>query len=544
MNDRRLALKKLSALVAMSLLSGNSIARSLGGNNELSSDKGYTINYPDFSGSDVIEIFKNSLGFALNFIPEVGGVVSFLVRLLWPSPKEDVWGKIKDKVEELIDEKLDEEVFSRLSTVVAGMNLSLKNYLKFVKGGSPEEIASLIIAINNDFIREGPEFQQKGYEYVLFPLYGVFASLHMTFLRDVLLHHKDILSQNTYDLLKSEMKNYKKQYSDYFKLMVKNQRDKLEKNSPPVGQHRTDTYNYFFASNAIAVKYCDDFIEMFRQMDVDLNPAPFKLDSTKFPDIYSPAYGTADDWDQECNEATNGGSGVIGGVYREPTLSFTSLYLDYFDGRPVNLDVYYPDGKGPINNDGHRVNKTDIIAYPASGVETKNVTIDSIEGEKFPISYAIIKSQSLPSHLTLYDINDKAYELWDSYEAQFQHEHKVAFSPRRLSTMTAWTHSAYFRQAIGCLILGFTWIPPKNKNEEFLQQHYISSIEEPDLDVLSEIHQLDAYSCITSEHEAARDEFWAYATDDDRGDGRGGSVDALPLVGLAGAALLKETLKK
>ncbi|EAS66518.1 hypothetical protein VAS14_14414 [Photobacterium angustum S14] len=92
--------------------------------------------------------------------------------------------------------------------------------------------------------------------------------------------------------------------------------------------------------------------------------------------------------------------------------------------------------------------------------------------------------------------------------------------------------------------MGFTWVPPKNKNEEFLQQHYISSIEEPDLDVLSEIHQLDAYSCITSEHEAARDEFWAYAIDDDRGDGRGGSVDALPLVGLAGAAILKETLKK
>lgn len=409
MNDRRLALKKLSALVAMSLLSGNSIARSLGGNNELSSDKGYTINYPDFSGLDVIEIFKNSLGFALNFIPEVGGVVSFLVRLLWPSPKQDVWGQIKDKVEELIDEKLDDEAFARVSTIVSGMNLSLKKYLTLVNGASPEEITSLIITINDDFIREGPEFQQKGHEYILFPLFSVFASLHMTFLRDVLLHHKDNLSTHMYDSLKSEMKEYKKQYSDYLTQTVKNQREILEKNSPLVGQHRTDTYNYFFASNSIAVKYCDDFIEMFEQMDIDVNPSSFVLDSSKFNDIYSPAYGTADDWDQECNEVTHGGSGVIEGVYRQPTLSFTSLYLDYFDGRPVNLNVYYPDGKGPINNDGQRVNKTDVIAYPASGVETKNVTIESIEGEEFPISYAKIKSQSLPSHLTLYDINDKDY---------------------------------------------------------------------------------------------------------------------------------------
>ncbi|EAR54925.1 Twin-arginine translocation pathway signal [Photobacterium sp. SKA34] len=137
MNDRRLALKKLSALVAMSVLSGNSVARSLGGNDELNSDTGYTINYPDFSSSDVIEIFKNSLGFALNFIPEVGGVVSFVVRLLWPSPKQDVWGQIKDKVEELIDKKLDDEAFARVSTIVSGMNLSLKKYLTLVDGASP-----------------------------------------------------------------------------------------------------------------------------------------------------------------------------------------------------------------------------------------------------------------------------------------------------------------------------------------------------------------------------------------------------------------------
>ncbi|WP_233220388.1 insecticidal delta-endotoxin Cry8Ea1 family protein [Photobacterium sp. GB-50] len=253
MNDRRLALKKISALVAMSLLSGNSMARSLGGNNELSSDKGYTINYPDFSGSDVIEIFKSSLGFALNFIPEVGGVVSFLVRLLWPSPKEDVWGKIKDKVEELIDEKLDDEVFSRVSTIVAGMNLSLKKYLTLVKGASPEEITSLIVTLNDDFIREGPEFQQKGYEYILCPLFGVFASLHMTFLRDVLLHHKDNLSKHMYDSLKSEMKEYKKQYSDYLKQTIKNQREVLEKDRPPVGQHRTDTYNYYFFRPALSL---------------------------------------------------------------------------------------------------------------------------------------------------------------------------------------------------------------------------------------------------------------------------------------------------
>lgn len=535
MNDRRLALKKLSALIALSLFSGSSVAHILPGDDNLTVYN----DFPNFSDDDIIEKFKLSLCFGLGFIPYFGNILSFLVRFLWPSPEKDIWSEIKEKVEVLINKKLDEDAYERLKKVLDGLNSVLKQYLNTIKAGaSDEEIKTHFFSVNLMFIDQRPWFQQKNHQYILYPLFSIFSSLHLTFLRDALVNNKEIFSENEYLLLKTNMKEYIKEYSDYIVKIVENERQNLENKAPTQGKHNTDYYNYFSSFNAISIKYCDDYVEMFNQMDIDENPTSFELDRTKFKDIYSKAYGTADDWDRVCGLFSKDSKGVTS-IYRKPESSFSSIYLDYFDGRPTNLNIYYPEGKGPFNNEGSRVNDTYIIAEPHSGVEKRNVVIDSVDDENFPISYAIIKCGSIPSMLTLFDINGKDYNLWNSYEAHFQNEEKIEFVPRRLSTITAWSRSRYYDGSLGCLIFGFSWVPPKNKDKDLLVEHYISAIDEPYTDTLSEIHGLDASQFIKAEHEYLRDEYWSDVNDFSTNKGSG-AIELLPLIGIGGAAFLKK----
>ncbi|MDP2516862.1 hypothetical protein Q8W17_23235 [Photobacterium damselae subsp. piscicida] len=69
-NERRLALKKLSALIALALFSGNSRANVvLHGDNFDSTGVSVKAAFPDFSTDDIIEDFKLSLAFALHYVP-------------------------------------------------------------------------------------------------------------------------------------------------------------------------------------------------------------------------------------------------------------------------------------------------------------------------------------------------------------------------------------------------------------------------------------------------------------------------------------------
>ncbi len=548
-NERRLALKKLSALIALALFSGNSRANVvLHGDNFDSTGVSVKAAFPDFSTDDIIEDFKLSLAFALHYVPYIGDILSFLVHLLWPSSQKDIWEEIREKVEKLIDQKLSEDTYERLKQVLEGLEGVLKQYLKTIQAGaSDDEIKIHFLAANLFFINQRPWFQQKNHEYVLYPLFSIFASLHLTLLRDGLINGKHLFSNNEYELLKKDMKEYTKSYSDYLLKTVDAERYKLKEHSPPVGQHKTEYYNYFADFNAVTIKYCDDYIEMFRQMDVDLNPQAFEFDRTQFKDIFSKAYGTADDWDGTCRGFARGGMGVQS-IYTQPAESFNSIFLDFFDGRPVNLNIAYPDGKGPYNLDKHRVNSTQVIADYHRGVETRTVAIEAIDGEIFPISSVILKSGSIPSHLTLFDTNGKSYNLWNSYEAFQQEEVKVSFAPRRLSTITAWSHSRYYHYALGCMILGFSWVPPKNKTPALLRQHYKSMLTEPDLDELSRIHHIDALDYIKPKDESQRDQYWSELNDiADKNqveqERNGGAIGGAALTGLIGSVLLKRFIK-
>ncbi len=61
-------------------------------------------------------------------IPKVGGVLSVLMSLFWPSDEVSIWDQIKDKVEALVDQKIAANNLAKLRRDLKGIQINLNNY--------------------------------------------------------------------------------------------------------------------------------------------------------------------------------------------------------------------------------------------------------------------------------------------------------------------------------------------------------------------------------------------------------------------------------
>lgn len=61
-------------------------------------------------------------------IPQVGGVLSVLMDLFWPTDQVSIWDQIKDQVEALVDQKIAENNLANLRRDLKGVQINLKNY--------------------------------------------------------------------------------------------------------------------------------------------------------------------------------------------------------------------------------------------------------------------------------------------------------------------------------------------------------------------------------------------------------------------------------
>lgn len=119
----------------------------------------------------------------LNEIPVVGGILAGLVNIFWQQSSVDIWAEIKDKVEALINQQISQDDFNRVQAVLgtvsqqSGLIGVLATYLNDRSETNWHDA-------NFQFIGAQGEFQQKGIELLLLPLFAQFANMHLSLLRD------------------------------------------------------------------------------------------------------------------------------------------------------------------------------------------------------------------------------------------------------------------------------------------------------------------------------------------------------------------------
>ncbi|WP_026632766.1 insecticidal delta-endotoxin Cry8Ea1 family protein [Dyadobacter alkalitolerans] len=120
----------------------------------------------------------------LNMIPVAGEILSALVDILWPVDKPNVWDQIKAQVEALIDQKIAADKYQTVSEDLEGLKNVLTLYMNELKNGTPSDIRSQWMETRSHFVNALPHFQSAGNEVPLLPLFGQFATLYLSLLRD------------------------------------------------------------------------------------------------------------------------------------------------------------------------------------------------------------------------------------------------------------------------------------------------------------------------------------------------------------------------
>ncbi|KML57010.1 twin-arginine translocation pathway signal [Burkholderia cepacia] len=432
--------------------------------------------YVDINQDDILDTLKTIVTWGLGQIPEVGSILAAIVSLLWPSGGPDAWDLVRKEVEAMIDSKINDAVYSLLKAELDGLGGALKLYFQAVAAHDMETIRMQFIATNTLFVAAASKFQNKDYRWTLAPLFAIFSQLHLLLLRDAVLNGKNWGGgAEAYANVVTQAGDTAEAYIGYLDMVVADERSRLEKGAPASpGQHRTEIYNYWQPFESKRIVLIDDY----RTLLVYLDPVkhPDASQEIPFKDVYSRAYGTADDWDQTCS---NWSKNAVATPYSAPLASFSSIYIELWNRTPRVVRVQYPKGAGPKVWGGNRTDRTEIIANAGGGREKYTVTLPKLgPGKLYNVKKAHVTSGSIPIGLTLELDDSRRVELWNRTDLPGTPTHEVAVLGRMLTTFNMWTRSRFYDNDLGCLILGFSRdtrrIPPHAKDA-----FYVGALTEP-----------------------------------------------------------------
>lgn len=126
-------------------------------------------------------------------MPYIGWALAGFVEFFWPQSGEDVWDQIKEQVEELIDQELADFEYKQVKADLDGLEGPLRDYTSAVQQPNPDRtnvVATFDVA-KGLFENRSPDFMIEGYEVLLLPLLSQMATMHLSLLREGVLHGKD-----------------------------------------------------------------------------------------------------------------------------------------------------------------------------------------------------------------------------------------------------------------------------------------------------------------------------------------------------------------
>lgn len=276
---------------------------------------------------------KAVVSFGLGMIPEAGEVLSLLVDIFWPNTQEDVWGEVKAQVEALVNQQIAADVYNRVQGNLDGLKNVTANYLNAIHNDG--DVKTNWINLRNDFALYQPNFQQAGDELLLLPLFGQFANMYLSVLRDAVLHGSDWgMAPGDLQQAAKDLTQYISDFSNYVSNTYSTNRSNLLQ-ATPRDNHACEpfrTVNTFDRQMTLTVL---NFMDTWPYFDATAYPnGSGETMITLSREVYSDPYGSC----------VNSGDIVIASP--APTQRPTSITVWAWD-RLDGVQVTYPNGSGP-----------------------------------------------------------------------------------------------------------------------------------------------------------------------------------------------------
>lgn len=156
---------------------------------------------------------------ALKQIPKAGALVSGLIGFLWPEPGKDSWAQMRSRIEALINQRLADFKYQEVKDWLNGLKNVLDGYtlaLDASRNSSASYITEKYNAAVSHFEAASPHFKTKDYEMLLLPLFAQMANMHLSLLRDGVLHGAEWgWTEKIRKSIDTNLKNLIKTYGDW-----------------------------------------------------------------------------------------------------------------------------------------------------------------------------------------------------------------------------------------------------------------------------------------------------------------------------------------
>ena len=469
---RRLLLKSSAlAIASCMIIHKRTFANSFINSNQISKNT-----YLDIDQNDLLNDLRATILFGIGEIPEIGGFISLLIGFFWPESSKDVWDEIKEKVEKLVDQKIDEEVYQLVKEDLTGLGNILKAYNNAIKiSDDPAFISENFVSCDIQFRAQLPHFSSKGHEESLLPLYSIYAILHLTLLRDGILNSdKMAWKPNTKQLYIDDISNFIKEYCDYIDSTYKAIQAKANAQAETEAQNDFYGVKYFRIKNDCYRKYqlaALDFREIYPYFDPIKYPTKVTVNLTRV--LYCGPFGGNDNG-FKIEEIPQGRSDHL-----VPPSSF-SLYSG---GNKWSDDDGYDGGVTGYTRRTPGFDDDYFGTYnPAGG----NIYIDCSIENGGPITEFWARNDTSIYSLRLVHKSGKKEPLAGGCSATRPINAMCSIPGHLLVDMYGTSMSNDNRGMVGCIVPGFQLENMGHSNDPsfLLPKIYLSSIKEPSVDDL------------------------------------------------------------
>lgn len=454
---------------------------------------GWEMDGPTLAGSISMDPFgpndmaKAIVTGALGHIPVVGGIISGLVGLFWPrrqptpeepepEPERDVWEEVREEVEALIDQRMDEALFNGLQRRLNALGRSSQLYLNYLHNGAPATtVATQWLIAHNLYDLYKDDFMDANNEWLVAPLFSHFAMLHASLLRDGILHGRSWgWNEGEYQTNAEFARAAFLEYPRHFEQVVRNQEAVLRPGAPTLNGDRTNVHNYWQAFRQVSIVQFDDFRLLVDALNPFTNPG--LVTGIPFKDVISLAYGSIANWDFEAQRLAP--DGAPWAAYSHPKRQFSSIVVRDNDGRTNHCVITHRAGEGPRDTPsttGQPVDQYSIVRDAINFPYTRETQIqipDPGPEKMFNIRSAWIRLSSRasgsPSNLSIWtddgpipDVLPTEFELWRTNVGGTNLMSVVSVPNRRLSSLNMWTLASRWEleNHVACVIFGFSRDP-------------------------------------------------------------------------------------
>lgn len=137
---------------------------------------------------DPLDAARDILAFFAGFVPVVGSLLKTLVKTFWPKDAPDVWAQIKQEVQTLVGEEIDQSQWGVLQGKIAECGDKVRSFSEVLNAGDKEQAQKLYNTYTAYFIGLEKNFELKGhrYEYFFSPAYCALVNIIIAFRLEVI----------------------------------------------------------------------------------------------------------------------------------------------------------------------------------------------------------------------------------------------------------------------------------------------------------------------------------------------------------------------